>query len=100
VRAGLIWLVEELTDALGAFEREGGVERTPGEGDAACSAMFGLFTRSQVEDALEVAVERFGVEPGVRVCGDAGGVRRAEKDSRYIFKGNHNKLIAPFARPG
>ncbi len=89
MRAGLARLMEEFADAGWAFQREGGVQRTPGERDGAGAAVISLFAASDMAGAGKLSLQCAAICPVFGVCGQTNARCRLEKKLRYVFKCDH-----------
>src|SRR5205823_5117080 len=93
VRAMLVRLVKEVADTQRPFQREGGIEGTPREGESAGVSVFGLITGTGMTDAGKFAFEGASIRPVFRVCYQAEARCRFEEIGGHIFIGQHNTYL-------
>ena len=89
VRAVFIGFVKEIAHANRPFEREGGIERTPGKRKRAGTAGFRFIAASGMANAGKFALEGTPVGPLFRVGDEAQVCRRFEEEGGHIFVGQH-----------
>src|SRR5216684_5201577 len=85
----LFRLMEEVTDARGAFQREGGIQRAPGKRSGTGTVIFGLFTTSSVAGAGKFSFKGACVYPVFGMGPEYDTGRCFQETPGYIFIGQH-----------